>query len=140
MKRLLMLLLLLPASMDAADPGATGPKPATFEVRFSRTARAEPVTGRVFVAITREGKTEPRLQVGDITGGPFFGVDVSALPPGTPVEITRTTPGYPLPTLDSLPAGDYWVQALLTVYSQFRRADGHTLWLHDDQWEGQQWN
>jgi hypothetical protein len=26
------------------------------------------------------------------------------------------------------------------VYTEFHRADGHTLWLHDDQWEGQQFN
>ena len=25
------------------------------------------------------------------------------------------------------------------MYSEFRRADGHVLWMHDDQWEGQQW-
>ena len=139
MKRLLLLLLARwPAS--AAEAETAVPPPASFEVRFARTVRSEPVTGRAFVAITRDGASEPRLQVGDITGAPFFGVDVSGLRPGDPVRITRTTPGFPLPTLDSLPPGDYWVQALLSVYSEFRRADGHILWLHDDQWEGQQFN
>ncbi len=102
--------------------------------------RGEPATGRVFVAVTRDGDSEPRLQVGTLTGAPFFGVDVSGLRPGDPARITRTTAGFPLSTLDSLPPGDYWVQALLSVYTEFRRADGHTLWLHDDQWEGQQLN
>ncbi|MGC2404735.1 MAG: alpha/beta hydrolase-fold protein, partial [Acidobacteriaceae bacterium] len=32
-----------------------------------------------------------------------------------------------------------YVQAMINVYSEFRRADGHTLWMHDDQWEGQRW-
>jgi hypothetical protein len=27
----------------------------------------------------------------------------------------------------------------VNVYSEFRRADGHVLWMHDDQWEGQNW-
>jgi hypothetical protein len=39
-----------------------------------------------------------------------------------------------------VPAGEYWVQAMVNVYSEFKRADGHTVWLHDDQWEGQRWN
>jgi len=29
---------------------------------------------------------------------------------------------------------------MVNVYSEFRRADGHVLWMHDDQWEGQRWN
>jgi S-formylglutathione hydrolase FrmB len=136
-------LLLVPLALALASPARaeTMVAPAaTFAVRFSRTVRSEPVTGRVFVAITRDGASEPRLQVGDITGAPFFGVDVSVLRPGDPVRITRATKGFPLPTLDALPPGDYWVQALLAVYTEFRRADGHVLWLHDDQWEGQAFN
>ena len=30
-------------------------------------------------------------------------------------------------------------RAFVNVYSEFRRADGHVLWMHDDQWEGQRW-
>jgi hypothetical protein len=36
-----------------------------------------------------------------------------------------------------LPPGDYFVQALLNVYTEFHRADGHVIWAHMDQWEGQ---
>jgi len=140
MKRLLPLLPLSLFLVMAVDAAAAAQPPAAFEVRFARTVRSEPVTGRAFVAITRDGSSEPRLQVADITGAPFFGVDVSALRPGDLARITRTTKGFPLDTLDALPPGDYWVQALLCVYSEFRRSDGHTLWLHDDQWEGQQFN
>src|SRR5205807_1186614 len=71
---------------------------------------------------------------------PFFGVDVTALAAGTPGVIDATTLGYPLASLKEIPAGDYYVQGLLNVYSELHRADGHTLWLHDDQWEGQQFN
>jgi len=38
-----------------------------------------------------------------------------------------------------IPPGDYWVQPFVNVYSEFKRADGHVLWMHDDQWEGQNW-
>ncbi len=39
-----------------------------------------------------------------------------------------------------MPAGDYYAQALLNVYTKFSRADGHVVWMHDDQWEGQHFN
>jgi hypothetical protein len=31
------------------------------------------------------------------------------------------------------------VQPFVNVYTKFARADGHTVWLHMDQWEGQNW-
>ncbi len=113
---------------------------AVFEVSFGRALHSEPVTGRAFIAITRDEKPEPRLQVGFLPGSPFFGVDVSALRPGEPAQITRNAAGFPFRTLDSLPSGDYWIQAFLTVYTEFKRSDGHTVWLHNDQWEGQLFN
>ena len=39
-----------------------------------------------------------------------------------------------------MPAGDYYVQALLNIYTEFHRADGHVIWAHMDQWEGQQFS
>jgi len=123
--------------MDGKD--AAKPQPS-FEIKFARTIRAEPVTGRVFVAFCREQDPEPRLQVGYLTGSPFFGADVSALRAGIPAKITSASPGFPFRSLKSLPPGDYWVQAFLSVYTEFHRADGHTIWAHDDQWEGQLFN
>ena len=38
-----------------------------------------------------------------------------------------------------LPAGEYWMQPFVNVYTRFPRADGKTVWLHMDQWEGQNW-
>ena len=49
------------------------------------------------------------------------------------------TRGYPVRRLRDLPAGEYWVQPFVNVYTRFPRADGKTVWLHDDRWEGQQW-
>ena len=39
-----------------------------------------------------------------------------------------------------VPAGDYYVQAVLNIYETFHRADGRTLKLPMDQGEGQHWN
>jgi hypothetical protein len=71
-------------------------------------------------------------------GSPFFGVDVDQLQPGEPAVIDATTLGYPPDSLREIPAGDYYVQGFINVYTQFHRADGHTIWAHMDQWEGQQ--
>src|SRR5947207_14241358 len=109
------------------------------EIRVAPALRATPVTGRMYVFVSRGDDAEPRLQVrheSDCT--PFFGVDVTALPAGTPGVIDGTTLGYPVASLKEIPAGDYYVQGLLNVYSEFHRTDGHTLWLQYDQWNGQQ--
>ncbi len=121
-----------------------------FEVSFPAAVHAGPITGRVFVMVSRDisrcggrrraasAPCEPRLQVSR-TGVPFFGRDVEGLKPGGVAVIDGTDLGSPLEHLSDLPAGDYYVQAMLNVYSEFKRADGHTVWMHDDQWEGQHW-
>jgi len=54
--------------------------------------------------------------------------------------IDTETLGFPQRSLRELPAGDYHVQALLNVYTEFPRADGHVIWAHMDQWDGQHFN
>jgi hypothetical protein len=112
----------------------------SVEVRYD-DALGGPHTGRVFVIFTRDSSREPRLQAGGYRAtAPFFGADVSQWRRGTAALIGVDTLGYPHESLRDLPAGDYLVQAVLNVYTQVTRADGHTLWVHWDQWEGQQWN
>jgi Putative esterase len=47
--------------------------------------------------------------------------------------------GHPVKRLRDIPAGEYWVQPFVNVYTKFARADGKTIWAHMDQWEGQNW-
>ncbi len=116
----------------------SGPR---FKVSFPASAHAEPITGRVFVVISNKERPEPRLQAGSWGDtSPLFGVDVDQLQPGEASLINGATLGYPPTSLADIPAGDYYVQALLNVYTQCHRSDGHTLWVHLDQWEGQQFN
>ncbi len=122
----------------AAQQGAGAPK-LRFDVSVPASAVATPITGRVFVMISRTDDREPRLQIGR-TGVPFFGHDVTNLRPGTPASIDAADLGSPLESLSEIPPGDYFVQAMVNVYSEFKRADGHVVWMHDDQWEGQRWN
>ena len=112
-----------------------------FKVSFPASLHAEPITGRVFVAISNRETPEPRLQVGfwgDTS--PLFGADVVQLKPGETALIDGATLGYPLASLADIPAGDYYVQGLINIYTQCHRSDGHTLWVQLDQWEGQQFN
>lgn len=114
---------------------------ARFEVSYQAGLDGGPITGRVLVVISNDIKSEPRLQAGSYNGSaPFFGLDVRALRPGENAVIDPSVPGYPIDSLNQLPAGEYYVQAILNVYTQVRRKDGHVIWVHMDQWEGQKWN
>lgn len=129
--------------MTCAPPGDPGLR---FEISFPESLRGEPITGRMFVMITRNADREPRFQVGAYTNrpgannAPFFGVDINQLKPGESVVIDENTLGYPPRGLRDIPVGDYYVQALLNVYTEFHRSDGHVIWAHMDQWEGQKFN
>ncbi len=111
----------------------------TFEITVPASAHADAITGRVYVMIARTANREPRLQIGR-TGEPFFGRDIEQLQPGDIATIDASDLGWPVTSLKDLPAGEYYIQGFVNVYSEFRRADGHVLWMHDDQWEGQRFN
>jgi hypothetical protein len=111
------------------------------EIKLDPSVARDATTGRLFVFFSKNATREPRLQGGSYGGSvPFFGVDVEALKPGTAATIDTKTPGYPYESIRQVPAGDYYVQALLNVYTRFSRADGHVIWVHNDQWEGQHFN
>ena len=117
----------------------------TFEVTLSAPAfnalgalgLETPVKGRLFVILTRDTAREPRLQT-DVTGVPFWGMDVQGLAAGSTVTLAGPAVyGYPLPTLGEIPPGEYTAQALLNVYTTFSRADGKTVEMHNETGEGQ---
>lgn len=126
--------LLLGAQAVRAQPSGL-----RFEISFPAAAHADPVTGRAFVIISRNNDTEPRLQIGRF-GVPLYGRDIDKLAPGDSGVIDSSDLGFPIESLKDLPAGDYFVQGFINIYTEFKRADGHVVWMHDDQGEGQQWN
>lgn len=133
----------LPLALALCSPLAAAEHTAKlrFELVFRPTVRTEPADGRVFVILTRTAEPEPRLQFGKSGGQyrstPFFGEDVDGLKPGQRAVIGGRSTGYPVERLADLPAGDYYVQGMLNVYTTFHRADGHVVKMHMDQWEGQ---
>jgi len=114
------------------DPGVR------FEIAFAGAVHPEPITGRVYVAISRDDNGSPIQHVGP-TGVPLFASNIEGLRAGEPAVIDGRAFGHPVASLNDLPEGDYFVQAFVNIYTRFARADGHTVWLHMDQWEGQDW-
>jgi len=135
--RLFPLALLLCPPLRAEEATAK----LRFEVSFPASVRAEAADGRVYVILTRKPEPEPRLQFGKSGGQyrstPFFGENVEGLKPGQRAVVGAESIGYPVERLADLPAGDYWVQGMLNVYTTFKRGDGHVVKMHMDQWEGQ---
>jgi len=110
-------------------------------VAFPAERSKAPLDGRMLLLVSDDGSAEPRFQISD---GPdtqlAFGLDVEGLKPGEPAVFDGGALGYPLESLADLPAGEYWVQALLNRYETFHLANGHVVKLPPDKGEGQHWN
>src|SRR6478672_432716 len=95
-----------------------------FNVSFPQTASKEPLDGRLLLLISTNNEKEPRFQIiEDLSTQQVFGIDVDAWKPGQVKVMDGNAFGYPRRTLTDLPAGEYWVQALLHRYETFNRAD-----------------
>ena len=144
MSRSLPASLLVLAALLVAGPQ---PRPAAqagpfrFSVTVPAAQAARPLDGRLLVMIARDDKAgEPRFQINDGPGGQLvFGIDVDGWAAGTAATIAGDALGFPLESINDIPAGSYIVQALLHKYETFTRADGHTVKMPMDRGEGQQW-
>ncbi len=113
-----------------------------FEITFTSALSPKTVDGHIMLGITADRSSEPRFQLREeeASSAQFFGLDVNDWNFNTPAVIDATTLGYPVASLEQLPPGDYYVQAVLNIYETFHRSDGHTVKLPPDMGEGQQWN
>lgn len=126
--RILATLLLLTASVPALAKS-----PLRFEISWTK-----PMAGRVVLIISTNNGREPRFQISEgLETQQMFGAEAEG---ARSAVIDGSTLGYPRPSLEQVPAGEYYVQAVLNVYETFHRADGHTVKLPMDQGEGQHWN
>jgi hypothetical protein len=112
-----------------------------FSISFPTQLSAQPLDGRMLLLLSTDPSEEPRMQINDTPKTQIvFGVTVDGLKPGEAVMVGDKAWGYPIRSLGEVPAGDYYVQALLNVYETFHRADGKTIKLAADRGEGQHWN
>jgi hypothetical protein len=132
---------------SAAGGACTRPSPPKVEtpatrvvVTFASSLEPKSVDGRLLVIVAKNESPEPRFQVDDNDHtAQIFGIDVDDWKPGSPATLDASTLGYPTRSLADLPAGDYFVQALVHRYETFTRGDGRTVKLPPDRGEGQQW-
>ena len=142
MKNLRRVLVSLVVASVSLSFGATAARAETatnlsegklrFEISLPAQLSEPALTGRLFLYVARSNQAEPRF-----SSASLFGQDVKGAKPGQRITLDRHVAGAPEPSLGDLAPGDYSVQALFNIYSEFPRADGHTIWAHNDQWEGQ---
>lgn len=129
------------AAWAVGCPAGGPPSGPVFELSFPAERSPDALDGRLLLLVSSDPSAEPRFQVTDRSDSQLvFGADVEGMEPGEWAVVDGTATGYPLPGLDDLPPGEYWVQGLLNRYATFHRSDGHAVKLPPDRGEGQQWN
>ena len=137
-----LILVCFTSSKSLLAQSSKSPSHLRFEIIFPEAQSAgKSLDGHILLGISTDKSSEPRYQLREeeASSAQFFGLDVDNWKPGQPAILDSTALGYPLNSLDQLPVGDYYVQAVLNIYETFHRADGHTVKLAPDQGEGQQW-
>ena len=134
----LTLPLALAGAMTGCGVSGSGP---VIAVSFSAEAHSEPLDGRVLLLLSKNADQEPRDQVRPgIRAIAVYGLDVDGLAPGHAATFDSASWGYPVGKLGELPAGEYYVQAVLHRYETIERASGPAVKLPMDRGEGQRWS
>ncbi|MEO1652205.1 MAG: alpha/beta hydrolase-fold protein [Bacteroidota bacterium] len=111
-----------------------------ISISFPSEKSKPPLDGRLMLFLSNNDEKEPRYQVSDGPGSQLlFGKDVEGMAPGKAITFQADDFGYPLSSLNEVPKGTYYVQALLHRYETFKRADGHTVKLPMNRGAGQNW-
>ena len=117
----------------AATPTAGHENALQISAVLPETLAPDIKAGRLFIYFAPTAESEPRFQ----SNTSIFGLDAHNVNAGQHLIVPVTTAGAAEKTLRDLAPGDYYVQAIFNVLTEFHRADGHVIWAHMDQWEGQ---
>ena len=138
---ILLAVLFFSATAQLKSNGEASSASPRFEISFPASASKDALDGRLLLLISTDNTQEPRFQISeDLTTQQVFGVNVEGWKAGQTTIVDQSAFGYPRRTLADVPAGEYFVQALLHRYETFHRSDGHTVKLPMDRGEGQQWS
>lgn len=111
-----------------------------LKIEIAPELESELKDGRLLLIFSTDSTAEPRFGISDnVETNQVFGMDFENFEAGKPIDFDPETFGYPIEKLDSLPEGDYYVQAFIQKHDTFTRADGYTVKLPMDQGEGRQW-
>ena len=127
----------LSAALACAGPSA---KAAVFEIKLPSSTPEPVYDGRLILIIAVEDDQEPRYQVNaDFDAAQIFGVNVEQWQRGEVVRIDGQVLGFPARKLSDVPAGHYFVQAVLHKYDTFELGNGKTVKLPAARGAGQNW-
>ena len=142
MKRLLPFLPLILLLGWQCTPTAESKKGGLkFSISFVPEMSDQVQDGRLMLLLANNDKSEPRNQINfGLNTQLAFGVDVEGMKPGQEIVIDKSAFGFPVRTVNKIPPGEYYVQALINRYETFTLKNGKTVKLPPDQGEGQHWN
>lgn len=113
----------------------------TFRIQISAELKQGVLDGRLLLLISANNNKEPRFQISDAANTQMvFGKDIENWQIGTSQLISEDAFGYPVERISNIPAGNYYVQALMHKYETFKLKTGQTVKLPMDRGEGQHWN
>ncbi len=132
-------ILLIAFAINCTPSKNKGPK---FFITYTKEMSEQAQDGRLLLLLAKTDKAEPRFQMTHaLSAQLLFGLDVNGMKPGDEIVIDGSNAyGYPIPSLNNIPAGDYFVQALLNRYETFNLKNGKSVKLPPDMGEGQQWH
>lgn len=112
-----------------------------FAISFTKEMIDSAQDGHIMLMLANNNQSEPRNQINfGLKTQLAFGLDVDGLKPGEEIFIDESVFGFPVRSIKDIPAGDYYVQALINRYETFHLKNGKTVKLPPDQGEGQHWN
>ena len=92
------------------------------------------ITGRAFLILSTDLSREPRFSVSPTVynTAQIIGVDIG--PNDTSVQFwvhgaIMGSVGFPRPGLENFPSSFAAIQGVVTPYEEYKRGDGHTLWM-----------
>ena len=113
----------------------------TFSISIADSLKEPALDGRLLLLLSKTKSAEPRMLINDAANTQMvFGINADNWKPGTALLVDMHAFGYPIERLNDVPAGEYYVQALLHKYETFQLETGHTVKLPMDRGEGQHWN
>ncbi len=112
----------------------------TFKLQLPKSAPDESYDGRMILILAVDNEKDPLNQVSaDFDAAQIFGVNIDGLKRGNSVTIGGDILGFPARSLSEVPAGEYYVQAVLHKYDTFNLANGKTVKLPAARGAGQNW-
>ena len=134
-----------PAPEAGSDPLA-GPRGDAkregrrFEVTIAAGSDDVELDGRLILVLATDNAQEPRFQTTYLFDGPqIFGVNVEGARAGETIALGEGADGYPRASVEDIPPGAYYVQAVFDRYDDFTLSNGKTVSLPASWAAGRNW-